>query len=240
MAKQKTGKAAAAYVPFKTLLTATDALATNGVPKKLDRSAFPSFSGSMKSWIISAFEFIGFIDESGNVQPLLQRWIDAGDGRKGIMREIVTSKYVDLVALAEENGTPDQMRKEIEKLGVSGTTSQKAIRFYIAASEYAGLTVPPTWKKARVSVGNGKKAKNPNDTSKPKRAARPPAQPYESIILEGDAGTVSLTIDANLMALSSGDRDWLFALIDDFHLYHDGHPEDEGDDEITDEDEGDA
>lgn len=239
MAKQKAGKAAA-YVPFKTLLTATAALKTNGVPKKLDRSAFPSFSGSMKSWIISAFEFLGFIDEHGDVQPLLQRWIDAGDGRKGIMREIVTAQYIDVVALAKEKGTPDQMRKEIEKLGVSGTTSQKAIRFYIAACEYAGIDVPPTWKKARVSVGNGKKSKTRSDAVKPKNAPPPPPQPTESIALEGDAGTVSLTIDANLMALSSDDRDWLFSLIDDFQSYKVEHPDDADDDEPPDDDEGDA
>ena len=214
----------AAYIPFKTLEGVTETLEQEGVPPRIDRSMFPTFSGSVQSWVLSAFEFLGFTDADGIVQPRLRRWIDESDTRPSIMREIIGEKYAPVVALADRKGTPQQMREEIEKLGVSGTTSQKAVRFYLAASEFAGMPVPATWKKARVSVGTGKRRRRRTRTdgapeeTEPEPEKAPDTGPGSTVAL-GEAGTVTLKTDINLMALEAGDRDWLFRLIDHFHSY---------------------
>ena len=214
--------AVAVYIPFRTLEGVTETLEQEGVPPKIDRSVFPTFSGSVQSWVLSAFEFLGFTDADGIVQPRLRRWIDEPVARPSIMREIIGERYADVVALANSNGTPAQMREEIEKLGVSGTTSQKAVRFYLAASEFAGMPVPATWKKARVSVGTGKRRRRRTRTDdvpeEPEPEKAPDTDPGSTVAL-GEAGTVTLKTDINLMALAADDREWLFRLIDHFHSY---------------------
>lgn len=145
---------AAVYIPWKTLLTSTEVLA-QGLPKKLDGSAFPTFAGGMRSWTLSAYRFLGFIDKDGNVQPSLGRWIQAdADERKAIMAALLKEQYGEVVRLASEHGTPSQMRTEIEKLGVSGSSTQRAVRFFLDAAAFADITVPASWKKMTVSTGS--------------------------------------------------------------------------------------
>ncbi|MBX7111295.1 MAG: DUF5343 domain-containing protein [Dehalococcoidia bacterium] len=217
----------AAYVPFKTVDTATAALAAAGVPRVLDRSAFPSFSGSMKGWLLSAFQFLGFIDGEGNTQPSLYRWVREPDARPEIMASILREKYAAVVALAEDSGTPQQFRTEIEKLGVSGSTTQKAIRFFIAAADFAGINVPITWKKMRVPLTATKRRRASemsveeilNGGRKVKPGGGGAAATQSEVVTLAGGGTVTITIDANLLTLTPEDREWLFGLIDDFKSY---------------------
>lgn len=226
---------AAAYIPWKTLETATEALSASGVPRRLDRSAFPTFSGSMKGWIISAFEFLGFIDGDGRVQPRLDEWVADPDRRREIMAAILREKYPAVVKLAELRGTPNQFREEIEKLRVSGTTSQKAVRFFLAAAQFAEIDVPPTWKKLRVSVaksGARRAGKQPQQRDQGKvvtpRIEQPAPEHTESVRLAG-GGTVSLSVNASILSLTPEDREWLFAIIDEFKSYQ--SVEDDGSDD---------
>lgn len=226
----------APYIPFRTLETATAKLEEQGLPQQLDGSAFPTLSGGVRNQVLRSFEFMGFTDADGFVQPMLEHWVHDVGERPAIMRGIVTSKYAGVVDLANRNGTPAQMRIEIEKLGVSGSTGQKAIRFYIAASEFAGLPVPPTWKqkKARgMARGSSRRPRRSadretTDTAETQQESASPAGNAEVVTLEGGAGTVTLTPDINLMELTNADRDWLFQLIDHFHSYESPEAESSG------------
>ena len=211
------------YVPFRTFEGAvTEALEQQGLPQKLDRSVFPKLSGSSQSGVLRAFEFLGFTDADDIVQPRLKQWINEPSERQSVMHAIITERYAPIVALANNSGTPAQLREEIEKLGVSGSTIPKAIRFYIAASEFAGMPVPPTWKR-RVDPADARKrrrrrtrdAERPSDPE-PKQP-QPPSQadPVNTVDL-GAAGTVTLKTEINPMALAAEDREWLFGLIDQF------------------------
>ena len=220
----------AAYIPFKSLNTATEVL-EQGLPRKLDRSAFPTFSGSMKSWVISAFEFLGFIDEAGNVLPLLDRWVEEPDARKGIMREILTNRYTDLVSLVTANGTSQQFHAEVQNLGVSGTTAQRASRFFIAASEYAGISLPPTWKQARIAFktnARNKRGETQNGaTVDPDFIDSDDEDDGEANKHRGSrrtvdlrsGGAISLSVSVDLMDLSHEDRDFVFSMIDKLREY---------------------
>ena len=228
-------KRAAAYIPWNSLRTATEVL-EQGLPKRLDRSVFPSFSGSMKSWILSAFVFLDFTDENGNVTPRLEEWVKSQEaGRKEIMRAIVESKYKALLDLADESGTPDQFKKEIEKLGVSGGTTQRAVRFFLAAAKFAGIDVPESWKKIKVSgsgsVSRRRRPRNDGGAGEPDGDGDggDPDEPGNTITLECGS-TVTLTVALKPLTLSEADRVWLFGLIDEFKS-HASSPEDDFEDD---------
>lgn len=232
-------KAVAAYIPHKTLMTATEVL-EQGLPRRLDRSAFPSFSGSMQSWLLSSFTFLGFTDENGYVQPLLDEWVARPENRKELMGRILREKYGEVVRLAREHGTPQQLRDEIEKLGVSGTTTQRAVRFFISSAEFAGIDLPPSWKKARFAVGSARRRKSNNiptrEADQEEGDDLDESGQGETVSL-ASGGTVTLTVNANLLRLTPPDRAWLFGLIDKFQSYDVLEGLDElGDDEVEEDD----
>lgn len=227
-AKTESKTAAAAYIPWKSLITSTQVL-EQGLPRRLDRSVFTTFSGSMRSWLISAYYFLGFIDSAGNVQESLREWVGNADKRPQMMLAILRAKYPALMTLAAEPGTPQQMQKAFEVLGVTGTTAQRSIKFFIDACDFAGVPVPASWKKVRLSFKSTRSSqarRGSGITGNAGRAAKQekdddddePRGPGETVHLRS-GGKVTMIIDANLMRLSSADRDWLFGLIDQFQQY---------------------
>ncbi len=62
-------KTSAAYLPFSTLLTALDHLKAVTVPNEIEAGTFRSLSGQARNQIISAFKFLGLINDGGTPQP---------------------------------------------------------------------------------------------------------------------------------------------------------------------------
>ena len=61
------------YLSFKTFQSAIQNLRTHGLPNNIDRSTFDSRSGQEQTQIISAFKFLGLIDENNNTQETLRQ-----------------------------------------------------------------------------------------------------------------------------------------------------------------------
>lgn len=214
-------KEVAAYIPWKTLLTATEVL-EQGLPKQLDPSAFPTFSGSIKSWTLSAFRFLGFTDGSGVVQPRLREWIDDKDGRPDLMKAILLERYPAVISLAAENGTANQMKDAIAALGVSGTTLGRAISFFIGAAKFAGIPLPPTWEKTRFAITTKKRTakkgtariedgeEDDEDIDDDPDSA---SGERKTISLMG-GGTLTLVASVNFLAMPKEDRNFVFEVID--------------------------
>ena len=221
MATSERAKATPPYVPFKTLITATDTL-KEGIPPQLDRSVWPSLSGGMQSWVMSAFKFLGFIDGEGYPQELLTKWVAAGqDERRVILNRILREKYPTVVALAEQNGTSKAMQDAIGGLGVSGTTKQKAVSFFNKAADFAELSTPAAWKKARTPVGATREKKKQSEEEREGEPTSPPilkADRGRTFTLRS-GGTVTIMIDADPWSASAEDRKWLFGLMDHIGEY---------------------
>src|ERR1035438_2972636 len=73
-------KAVPVYLSFKTLQSAIQSLRTHGLPNVFDRTAFDSRSGGEQTQILSAFKFLGFIDDTNRTQPVLRKLVDAAEG----------------------------------------------------------------------------------------------------------------------------------------------------------------
>ncbi len=218
MADEK--KEVAAYIPWKTLLTATEVL-EQGLPKQLDPSAFPTFSGSIKSWTLSAFRFLGFTDSAGVVQPLLREWIDDRDARAELMKKILLERYPAVVTLAAEKGTANQMKDAIGTLGVSGTTLGRAIAFFISAAKFAGIQLPPTWEKARFSVTTKKRTTakkgaqgDEDDADDDSDEDEDPSTGERKTIPLRGGGTLTLIASVNFLSMPKEDRKFVFEVID--------------------------
>jgi hypothetical protein len=139
------------YIAFKTFLSALDKL-EQGVPPKIDRHVWNTFSGSLQSQTFSAFKFLGLIDESGNSQPILQKLIDIkGDSKKTVLREVLEVKYTEAIKLGESNASFQQLQDVLRNYGITGGTLDMAVRFFTDACAYTGLKTSPHWTTAKKS-----------------------------------------------------------------------------------------
>jgi len=223
--EQEARRSFAPYVAFKTFLTALDVLA-QGLPNRLDRSVWPSFSGGTQSQMLSAFRFLGLIDEQGNVQSTLRALVDEKERRPVNLGAILETRYPKIATLARENASPKQFEDAMGELSGRGTL-RKAIAFFVPAAKYAGVPIPKSWqtrKKRGTGTASHRKTVRQKQEAKSSGAKqRLPKTLHQDgttkTVKLGSGGTVSLSIAVDLMAMSVEDRNWVFDLIDKFAAY---------------------
>jgi hypothetical protein len=209
------------YIPFKTFQTAIETL-EQGMPPILDRSVWPSFSGGLQSQTLGSFKFLGLIDNSGGVKPILEKLVKAkGDDRKTVLREIIQDKYVEAIRLADQNASFQQLQDYFRTYNVKAGTLYRIVCFFLDACKYTGIKCSAHWAKAKKAPIRLSKRDDTKDT---KDKILPPLQNellkanVKTVQLRS-GGTLSLTLSVDLMALSKEDRDWLFELVDRLNTY---------------------
>ena len=217
----------APYVAFKTFLTALDTLAQD-LPNRLDRSVWPTLSGGTQSQMMSAFRFLGLIDEKGNAQPTLRTLVEEQERRPANLATILEAQYPNIVMLARENASPKQFEDAMGELSGKGTL-RKAIAFFLPAAKYAVVPIPKSWqtrkKRGTGTASHRKAARQKQEPKSDEPKQRPPRTTHQEgttkTVKLGSGGTVTLSIAVDLISLSVEDRQWLFELIDKLAAY--GH-----------------
>lgn len=123
------------------------------------------------------------------------------------------------------NGTTGQLERAFrDEFGISGTTLQGAVRFYLDASRYAGLPISPHFSQpTRATAAKSKAPARRKSSGKPKGPSEPvtpvtqPPRSYNVALESG--GTVMLSMSVDLFTLSETDRKFVFGLIDDVRAY---------------------
>lgn len=220
-------KRIAAYVPFKTFLTALDTLESAGVPRQIDRSIWRSFSGLVQSQILGAFRFLGLIE--GEVPtPELRKLVEDKQNRPAVLRGILEENYSALVSRDLTKMTGTMLEEHIEEYNVSGATKRKAVTFFLQAAKYAKLPLsrfllsqtrnsPAIRRKKRTGAGEGTVFGN---------GVLPP----QSTPLRGSTKTIdlqnsvklSLTITADLFTMAAEDRKFVLTLVEQLERYQAG------------------
>ncbi len=213
------------YIAFKTFLTAVETF-EQGLPPMLDRSVWPTFSGGLQSHTLNAFKFLGLIDENGKVQEILEKLVNAkGENRKDVIKEIINGKYKEAVKLGSVNASFQQLQDHFRSFGVQGGTLEMVVRFFLDACKFTGIKYSPLWASAKKTSRRGKKEEPPAPGDGKVIPPTPPgaiagqAKANIQTIQLKSGGTVSLSVDIDLISLSQEDREWIFKIIDQFKEY---------------------
>jgi hypothetical protein len=215
------------YIPFKTFLTAVRTF-SQAIPPKLDKSAWPTFSNLLKGQTFNAFKFLGLIDSEGNPQPTLRELAKEPEGStrfKTTLAQIIREKYGPVVELASQHGTINQLQETMKGYNVSGTTLERAIRFWLEAAKVVGISYPESWKRATGGIvkrhkagagvqDTGEGVKNALSKGNPPSGGSDQSGYSETVTLPGDIGTITLTVSINPIKLKGQSRDWFNQLID--------------------------
>ena len=221
-----------AYIPWKTFMNTVDALAEH-MPNRIDPSAFPGQSGAMKSQILIALRFFGFILEDGKPsQALLSVAVKDENARKAAFRKLLDQKYAPLIALTLTKTTPSEFgEKMTEVYNISGDTRLKATRFFLNAAEYLDIKVSPLLQRDKTkAIGTPsptrkrrtrQRVEDADDDDDDDQEERASAAESRSVELRS-GGTLTLSATTKFMALSAADRKFVFDLIDKLEEYEQG------------------
>ena len=227
--ENKIEKLVPVYLSFSTFQSVVTSLREHGLPKQIDKSAFSSRSGGEQSQIISAFKFLGFLDENDNTQPSLRKLVDSekeSQEEKAILEEIIRDRYAKVFEHDLNTATPKQIENAIGDYGAKGTTRDRAVRFFIKALEFCEISI-----SARLTQGSRTSRRSPNSNTKnemlkPSKRKKKKDDDYtappsgssrhamKTISLPGAAGELSITGNFNLFDLVGEERELVFGIID--------------------------
>lgn len=149
----RTARPSAVYIPLKTWMDGIDTL-TQGIPNAIDRSVWSHRPNATRSQILSAFKFLGLIDlESNHPQDILRELVDARKSdnqvkQSALVKQLLESSYPEIMASAGQYSSNDKFRDIMQsKYKVSGTTLDRAVRFFLDAADFAGVNVSPHWSR---------------------------------------------------------------------------------------------
>jgi Family of unknown function (DUF5343) len=143
------------YISFAQLQNVLERMRNEGVPSRVDRSYLGSWSGSAQAQFLKAARSLGLIDDFGRPTETLKHLVREPDNRPALIAQIINEKYPDALALGK-TATQQQLEEVFRGYdGISGSTTRKAITFYLHAAKYAGIELSPFFSAGRSSSGGG-------------------------------------------------------------------------------------
>lgn len=193
------------YISFAQLLNVLERMAQEGVPGRIDRSYLATWSGSAQAQFLKAAESVGLRDEHGRPTDTLKRLVAEPDARPAIIGEILREHYAGAIALGEDatSAQLDEVFREFP--GISGSTTRKAITFYLHAAKFAGIPTSKFFTAGRGtgSGSSGARAPRARNTRRERQVTSDPPE-----IPKPAAKVVPALIGALVGKLPAGDDGW--------------------------------
>jgi hypothetical protein len=213
------------YLSFKTFQSAIQSLRTHGLPDSLDRTAFGSRSGAEQTQILSAFRFLGLLNESNRTQESLRALVKAKENtpeEKAILSSILTARYGNAIALNLEAATPAQLNKAIAEYGAGGATLGRAVRFFVKACENCGIKLSPRLTARKPRSANNTSGDDQGLQGKTERGKRrlkieftpPVTTNIKTVSLPGVGGNLTVSGTFNYFELEGEERTLVLGIID--------------------------
>jgi hypothetical protein len=220
-------KRTAAYVPWATFKNALDQLA-KGMPSRIDRSVFSGLAWNAQNQLFIALRFFGLLKGEDEPTPLLDELVKGTDEeRKAKLTKVVRDAYSELIAIDLTKATKNHFEEKLGELyNVTGDTRVKAVRFFIGAAQYVGISL-----SAFIVPKDGKAPRRPRAavTRAAKKPLTPPPPPpfidpakpsgtSKSVSLRS-GGVLTLSATLDLFSLNPTDRKFVFEIIDKLEGY---------------------
>ena len=237
MADKPESAAKAPYISWATFVNFIDWLGEGTIPVQVDRSFWSTrYSGGTGSQLMSGLRFLKLLDGEAPTTTLEEIVNADADARKQLVGQLLRDRYPSVFAIELERATPKMINDAFAELGVEGDTSRKAQSFFINACKFADVPLAPgIRKRARNRRAATSRSRRPSRTTKPpgsspQQANQAPshAGSGQSTTVElGGGGTLTLVLDANVLTLEEGDRQFISDLVGQFQAYERGEESDE-------------
>lgn len=162
------------YVSYRTFKNQILRLANDGrLPDRIDASCARNLSGAVTAQFLSSLRSLDLISEDGTPSAALKKLASARDSWAQEFKPLMGRFYAAQIQSAE-NGTPKTLQESFQnQFKATGSTLDKAIRFFLAAASECGITVSPVILKGVKTTSPGVRRPNSRrkSTSNPASAA---------------------------------------------------------------------
>jgi hypothetical protein len=135
------------YVPYRTFRNFFETV--DPVPNRIDRSVLRYTSGASQTLLIHAFRALDLIDAAGKTSAEMTE-VQAGfkSGDKQPITKLIRQTYPTLFGAEFDlsSATSAQLRERFAAMNLSGDTARKAMAFFLAACDDAGIKYSPHFK----------------------------------------------------------------------------------------------
>lgn len=157
------------YVSHATFFNALGSIVESGLPPQIDRSVLTQFSGVNQGLVMSAFRYIGLINDKDEPTAKFQEYEQADpEKRKGVLGLMIKDSYPNQVKLLS-NGTYQLLKDSFDTVDVPASVKGKCLSFFIGAARATGYTISPHIVKGMNARavrrdGNSKKRSKANES----------------------------------------------------------------------------
>ena len=194
----------APYGPFQTLRNFLEQYADHDIlPSRIDKSVTASMSGAGRSQLLIALRFFGLIKGTENaVAEGLRHLFQATEEEKvDWAKTALASHYAGALELSAAGGTNQQLLEWFEETyGHSGTTAEKAVRFFMQLAQFAGTELSPLFSLPRATPARSSRKRS----QRAEQSTDQPATPTSS----APAAQWDAAIDAWLRRLPGPEDEW--------------------------------
>jgi hypothetical protein len=144
------------YVSYSTFVTLLDWLRDlPTIPSQFDRTFWgDKFGGSTGTQLMSGLRFLGLLKNDVPTDQLDRLARADTDGRKPLLRDLLTSAYGVPLVEGLARMTPKMVNEALDGLGTTDATREKARSFFINAAKAADVPMQPgVAKQARNRPG---------------------------------------------------------------------------------------
>jgi hypothetical protein len=216
----------APYLPFRTFLSAIEAL-EHGLPRRLDRTIWRSQAGNIQGQIMMALRFFSLVDEADAPTPALQR-LAAPENKEKRQQQIgalLQHAYRSVMENDLTKMTPKMLDEAFSAYGVQGDTRRKAVAFFLRAATYAEQPMHPLLAAQTRNAVSGLRRKRKKSTfvgdmdgAADAPIIPPGRSPTTKTVRLPSGTTITLHIAANWLDMSADERAYIFALVDQLNL----------------------
>ena len=164
--------------------------------------------GLIQTLTLNALKFLGLVDTTGQTQQALRELVDVEphtDEAKHLLGTILRQRYDKVFELDLKTATPNQVFDAIGAFGPTGSTKDRAVRFFIKAVDYCGITVSGRLTKGIRARNAAPSSQSNGNRVKPRRKRKAPRPTGESSATahQGTAmKTIELTVAGGSLTLS--------------------------------------
>jgi hypothetical protein len=143
----KIERAGVPYTSFRTLMNTVERMNDQGgAPSRVDRSYLANMPGGERGIFMTGLKSLGLVTEELEPTPDLHELVDATEeGRKAIIKRIAERVYEEPLSLPKR-ATQNQLETIFRTYGITGSTLRRAISFFLAATDFAGIERSPHFR----------------------------------------------------------------------------------------------
>ena len=212
------GKAALSppYVSFPTFKALLKNFQEHGTPGRIDRSVFPTFSGSIIGQVLPALRFLSLIDAGNHPTDDLKELVGAfgTDEWPSLLKVVLDELYALLKGLDLQTASPSQFDQAFSKAYPGADdVLRKCKTFYLAAAAEAKMPISPyIMRNKKPRSGPAKKRSPRSDASKAGRVKSTQDGEVRTITVHGSklSQLVLDELDMNKMSEDEQNAVWTF------------------------------